>query len=56
MKPQQPITKDCEDNAGQDRIPDESRRKLLSKLGTAAILVPAVTLISDASTNVAAAS
>ena len=40
----------------KDTIPDESRRKVLGKLGSAAVLVPVVTLIADASTNVAAAS
>lgn len=46
----------AKDDENKNTIPDESRRKVLGKLGSAAVLVPVVTLIADASTNVAAAS
>jgi len=52
MEPKELTPNTPTNHTAQDTIPDEARRKILGKLGTAAILVPVVTLISDASTNV----
>lgn len=58
MEPQKPPpqAQASTDSLTNDRMPDESRRRVLAKLGKATILVPVVTLIADASTNLAAAS
>jgi hypothetical protein len=45
-----------EENPANSPMPDESRRTVLQKLGKAALVVPIVILITDASTNTAAAS
>lgn len=54
-KPQpQEGTSDPEQQAGP--LPDETRRRLIKKLGAAAVAVPAATFLLDASTKVAYAS
>jgi hypothetical protein len=56
MEPQAPTPKSSSKQDQRELVPNESRRKVINKLAAAIIMVPVVTLIADATSNVAAAS